>query len=176
MKIKVFALLMCAVVAGSAGEVDFSAFRNFWSVGGKVQVSPARDSLILSWDPAARRFMEFSFPRLPELGTFEKISIIVTLKKSEKSNLTALALRLLDKDGEIFQFKRKVTADSGQVVFDIDNAALRHNGVWKSSANVTANRKLDFPVRIFGMSVDYPAGAEPGEVAVTSVSWLENQE
>ena len=103
-----FTFLIAAISCGFAGEIDFSRYpkRKCWAAGGVVTITPAFDALKLTWNPAERKFMEFTFPQAPLLGTFEKLTVTVKLKRSEKSTLNALALRLIDKDGEIFQIKK----------------------------------------------------------------------
>ncbi len=175
MKLKavLFSLLMCVAVAGSAGEVDFSSFpqRQYWAAGGTASVSGQLDALLLKWSTKLRRFMEFSFPRPVPLGTFEKITFTVDLKRTPQSTLNLLSLRLLDNDGEIFQFRQQVGGETSQLTYEIDSADLKHSGCWKSSAKAIANKKLDFPVSLLGMSVDYPPNSGDGEVTITSISY-----
>ena len=108
-----FLLFSIAAFGCSAGEVDFSRFAgsNFWAAGGKAGVAPEGDGLLVSWDPAVRRFMEFTFPVAQPLGTFQIATVTVKLKRSAQSTLSALSLRLMDRDGEIFQFLPHLCCD-----------------------------------------------------------------
>lgn len=168
-----FTFLIAAISCGFAGEIDFSRYpkRKCWAAGGVVTITPAFDALKLTWNPAERKFMEFTFPQAPLLGTFEKLTVTVKLKRSEKSTLNALALRLIDKDGEIFQFKKNVGPETTQLIYRINGLDPKPNGCWKSSAKAVANKKMDMPVSLLGMSVDYPANSGPGEVLVTSIRY-----
>ena len=168
-----FLLFSLAAAVCSAGEVDFSGFvrSNFWAAGGKAGVTPEGDALLLSWDPATRRFMEFTFPVPPPLGTFQTATVTVKLKRTPQSTLTALSLRLMDNDGEIFQFRAPAEAGAEELIYRIDANDTGRAASWKSSAETAANRKLDFPVKLLGFSVDYPANSAPGEVTISSIAY-----
>ena len=168
-----FLLFSIAAFGCSAGEVDFSRFAgsNFWAAGGKAGVAPEGDGLLVSWDPAVRRFMEFTFPVAQPLGTFQIATVTVKLKRSAQSTFSALSLRLMDRDGEIFQFRAAAGEGVEELNYRIDGNDTARAASWKSSAEATMNRKLDFPVKLLGFAVDYPAGSAPGEVRISSMTY-----
>ena len=155
------------------GEIDLSNFTSsaFWTSGGKAEICEHPTALQLDWVPNERKLMECNFQSRPKLGTFQTITMTLQLEKSEKSTLLGIGLRLIDKEGEIFQFRNPVKKEDNIVVYRIDTEKMPPFSTWKANADASVNRKLDFPVDLVGVAIDYPAGSEAGTVKILSISY-----
>lgn len=127
----------------------------------------------VKWDAAAAKWLEFSFaPQLPVLPEFVSGRFEVELMIPESGKVGRVNLRLADKSGETFQYPLPITGLKpgwNVVALRINPADARKVGHWGGDKN----HQLDFPVRLIGFSVDYPAGSGAGELAIGKVTFSE---
>ena len=124
-------------------------------------------SLKLEYDPAQSKFTEVHFMKRENLGRFERAGVYFQLEKSEKRTANSFSLRLMDKDGEVFQFTKRINADTTRVAFEIDLKNFKHQGAWGGKEK--ANKKLDLPATIMGIALHYPAKAGKGDLIISTM-------
>lgn len=116
----------------------------------------------LAWDAGKAKFAEFHFAVPPELPDFQTARIAVRVYVPAGGGARRLALRLLDRDGEVLQFHATDAAlQAGAwntVSYQVtpDNAA----GSWGPKPN----KVLDPPARLLGFGIDFAPGSGPGEL------------
>ena len=128
-----------------------------------------RQACRFNWDAARGKWMEFAFtPPLPPFAEFDSARFCVELLIPENFDGKTVNLRLSDKSGEVFQYPlpTKGLAPGWHLVsLRVEKSGAPARGIWSGDQN----RKLDFPVRLAGFSVDYPAGSGEGTVAFGKV-------
>ena len=134
-----------------------------------VEEADGRPALRLNWDAARGKWLEFAFtgPQLV-VGDFESARFTIELLIPENFDGKTVNLRLADKSGEVFQFPlptRNLKPGWNTVSLRVDKSGKPSRGIWGGDGN----RTLDFPVRISGFSVDYPAGSGVGSLAIGKV-------
>lgn len=134
-----------------------------------VEEADGRQALRFNWDAARGKWMEFAFtPPLPPFAEFDSARFCVELLIPENFDGKTVNLRLSDKSGEVFQYPlpTKGLAPGWHLVsLRVEKSGAPARGIWSGDQN----RKLDFPVRLAGFSVDYPAGSGEGTVAFGKV-------
>lgn len=134
-----------------------------------VEEAGGRQARRLNWDAAKARWLEFSFRNpLPPIDEFDSARFDVELLIPENFEGRRVNLRLADKSGETFQFAlptEGLTPGWHTVQLRISKSGAPNRGVWGGDQN----RQLDFPVRVSGISVDYPAGSGAGTVALGTI-------
>lgn len=83
-------------------------------------------------------------------------------------DLTSVSLLLVDAGGETFQLKQKVDAPRGiyrQVVFDLQ-AFASNSGLIIYGGD--GNKKIDYPVRLFGFNFDFARSDKPVELTLNA--------
>ncbi len=111
-------------------------------------------ALRFDWDGTQAPYLESGFSKGVRLPVFHTAKIRLHAYVPEEVPLSMLNIRLMDKDGEIFQFAGKVSAtDHGWVTltYTID-AEKPQAGVWGGKSQ---NKKLDFPVSLAGIGIDF---------------------
>ena len=134
-----------------------------------VEEADGRQALRLNWDAARGKWLEFAFtgPQLV-VGDFESARFTIELLIPENFDGKTVNLRLADKSGEVFQFPlptRNLKPGWNTVSLRVDKSGKPSRGIWGGDGN----RTLDFPVRLSGFSVDYPAGSGVGSLAIGKV-------
>ena len=171
---KISAWLLFLPVLLSAGEIDFANFytsRDFWAAGGKIEVLQEPNSLSLEWQPEKRALMECNFQARPDLGTFEKIVFTCPILQSGKGKLNAVILRLIDAKGEVFNFPCYIKPTDKVLTYEIDAVNPRNFSTWATNPKFKADRKLDFPVKLLGIALTYPAKSAPGELKLLGITY-----
>ena len=171
MKFKIFLLTALFVLVGTAAEIDFRTLpeRAFWVTrGSTIQLTGVPPVIKLTWDPAQRKFAEWSFARQPKINQFQKLTVTVKYKVN-KGSLHTATIRLRDWQGEIFQFQQNLKPGMDKMTFTVDMKKFRSNGSWPENKKAVADKKLSFPVALLGMSIHYPANSVPGEMIIESV-------
>lgn len=156
-----------------AGELVIDAAESPVNVGGgqsaAVEEIDGKKALRLNWDPAKARWFEFSFTNRPApIESFESARFGIELFVPEQFAASRVNLRLTDKNGETFQF----TIPAAELKPGWQLAPLRVNGSGTPNAGVWGgdkNKQLDFPVRVTGLSVDYPANSGAGTLGVGKI-------
>ena len=171
MKVRFAVLTFLLAASVCLGNITFSGTRpgNYGTSRGCSVTVENSGFLRVNWDPAQRAFAEFSFQPNHQLGTFQTLTLKVKAELSEKSTFNVMTVRLLDRDGEIFQFTQPKPKKGNEIVFKIDTANFRHNGTWKYSGSAVVNKKLDFPVSLMGMSFHYNKNSAPGEIIIKEI-------
>lgn len=165
-----FALISsCLAETLSLSSIPIGEYRA--SRGSRISDCQNPDGILLQWDPQMRKFSEWSFARPPLLGNFHTLTLKIQFSRTAQSTFSAIAIRLLDKEGEVLQFFRNVKAEENSTVFIVDADKLRLAGSWKVSPQAKINQKIDFPVRLLGMSLYYPEHSAAGELKRLSISW-----
>lgn len=123
----------------------------------------------LNWDSAGWRWLEFSFQKAtPAVDEFDSARFDVELLIPDNFKGKRLNMRLTDKNGETFQFPlstNDLKPGWHLVPVRIDRSGAPNAGSWGGDKN----RKFDFPVRLTGFSVDYPANSGAGTVAIGKI-------
>ena len=126
-----------------------------------------RKALRIDWDCARSGYFEFQLApgvKLPQFRTAQ-IRVYAFIPKGSKSR--NLNLRIVDRDGETFQFSRPLTApDSGwqEFVYEID-AGKPNAGSWGGKAN----RQIDFPAKFTGFASDFNSRTGKGYLGIGTV-------
>jgi len=156
-----------------AGDLIADAAESPVNVGGgqsaAVEEIDEKKALRLNWDAAKARWFEFSFKNpLPPIEQFESARFGVELFVPEKFTASRINLRLTDKNGETFQF----TIPAAELKPGWQLVPLRVNGSGSPNAGFWGgdkNKQLDFPVRITGLAVDYPANSGVGTLGIGKI-------
>ncbi len=135
-----------------------------------VETIDGKQALRLNWDGSKERtWMEFGL-KTPSISIdqFDSARFDVELYVPENLNVKRLNLRFADKSGETFQFAVPLTdAKTGWnlIPVRVSGSGAPNHGSWGGDKNKT----FDFPVRITGFSVDYPANSGTGTLALGKV-------
>ena len=133
-----------------------------------MQVTGQPPAVRLTWNPATRKFAEWSFTRPQKLKELKKLTVTVKYKIA-KGSLHTATIRLRDAKGEIFQFQQSLKTGMDTMTFKVDMEKFRFNGSWAENKKAVADKKLDFPAAFTGMSIHYPAKSAPGEMIIESI-------
>ena len=115
--------------------------------------------------------MAMAFRRQQVIKPFKKLNLELDFSLPEKSSATSVAIRLIDAKGEVFQPEFALPAGkSGSVTakFIISPENLTDVPSWIWSKTAVRDRKMDFPVRLFGVAVQNPSG-KSGHIDFKSV-------
>ena len=136
------------------------------SKGGSVTVTP-EGSLYLQYDPTQSKFTEFHFMKNVNLGYFERVGVYFKLGKSAKPTARIFCLRIIDNDGEVFQFSNRLKPGTDRVAFEIDLKNFKHQGCWGGKEK--ANKRLDLPAKIMGISLNSFAKDGKGDLKILNL-------
>ncbi len=130
-----------------------------------------RQALQLKWDAGAAKYLEFSFQgKQPQVEKFAKARFEVEIYVTENTKAGKLNLRLADTTGEVFQFnilpKQPLAPGWHTLPVRIAGEGIQKAPHWGGDKN----HVLDFPLKLAGFSVDFPAGSGEGEVFLGKVS------
>lgn len=134
-----------------------------------VEEIDGKKALRVNWDAAKGRWLEFSFRAASApIEQFDSARFDVELFVPQNCSADRAALRFSDKNGETFQFSIPLAGLKtgwNLVPLRINGSGVPNAGVWGGDKN----RQLDFPIRLTGMSVDYPANSGAGTLAVGKI-------
>jgi hypothetical protein len=122
----------------------------------------------ISWDEAKTKYAEITFKKRVQLPVFESATITIKVFAPADSPVNRFNLRLIDAQGEVFQWNKDVSFKSGgwqEVSFPITTTNFRHNWGGKS------NKVLDQPVKAFGFGIDYKKGSGKSHLVVDDLSF-----
>ena len=131
--------------------------------------SSGKGGLLVKWDAARHPYWEWSFTPPLTLPEFDSAEFRVGLRVTEPDAVRRFNLRLADATGEVFQYEQMPLWPAGGV-FTLDyriDAAKGADRHWGGNGD----GKLDFPVRLFGISADCAEGSGKGELAIRSIDW-----
>lgn len=156
-----------------AGDLVTDAAESPVNVGGGLsaaaEVIDGKKALRLNWDAAKARWFEFSFKNPPApIEQFESARFGVELFVPEQFAASRVNLRLTDKNGETFQFSvpaAELKPGWQLVPFRVNGSGAPNAGSWGGDKN----KQLDFPVRVTGLSVDYPANSGAGTLGLGKI-------
>ncbi|RRJ99087.1 1,4-beta-xylanase [Opitutaceae bacterium TAV3] len=138
---------------------------------GRITRLGERPALEVKWDGAQKPHCEFALRKKIPLPDFfrARLSADIYVPETAPALATLLALRLEDRDGEIFQFPKNIpTGVSGwqTLVFELDQSQPPP----VSWGGKPANRKIDLPVKIHGLSIGYKNRKSTGTLGLGKVS------
>ncbi len=130
-----------------------------------------KQALQLKWNAGAAKYLEFSFQgKQPQVEKFAEARFEVEIYVTENTRAGKINLRLADADGEIFQFnilpKQPLAPGWHTLPLRITGEGIQKASHWGGDKD----HKLDFPVKLAGFSIDFPAGSGEGEVFLGKVS------
>ncbi len=131
--------------------------------------SSGKGGLLVKWDAARHPYWEWSFTPPLTLPEFDSAEFRVGLRVTGPDAVRRFNLRLADATGEVFQYEQMPLWPAGGV-FTLDyriDAAKGADRHWGGNGD----GKLDFPVRLFGISADCAEGSGKGELAIRSIDW-----
>ena len=118
--------------------------------------------------------MAFSVPgRSLEFSSFRKIVLQAELHVPTEAGARCLSLQLIDRDDEIFQISAQISPeDPGWQTcsFEIDTAKSILS--WGGKVN---NKVIDFPARLYGLTVDFRNRIGTGRVALGKITVTEEE-
>ncbi|MDD3153484.1 MAG: hypothetical protein PHS41_01345 [Victivallaceae bacterium] len=176
MKKIIYLLVICSVVSSLfAAEFDLKTRTGapFTSAGQKIEPvqKDGKAALLFSWDASKKRWAEFGWIGTKALPFFRTLTVKVSVAAGEKSTPKIIDLRLVDREGEVFQFPATARFD------ELGRATLTYTilhdgkvgGSWLSGKNAKKNGKIDQPVRLYGLAFDYPSDSGEGEIFITKI-------
>jgi hypothetical protein len=122
----------------------------------------------ISWDEAKTKYAEVTFKKRSKLPVFETATVTIKVFAPANSPVNRFNLRLIDAQGEVFQWNKAVSFKSGgwqEVSFPITTTNFRHNWGGKS------NKVLDQPAKVFGFGIDYPKGSGKSHLVLDDLSF-----
>lgn len=130
--------------------------------GQKLEFTP--EGLRLSWDAEKFIYAELLTEKMPEIEAFEKAEFKASVRSSGACPVRIFNLRLIDATGENFQWNSQVEwSKAGDYVVSYqvtpENADLHWGG--------NNDKKIDFPAKFAGFSVDFLRGSGKGSVVIT---------
>lgn len=136
----------------------------------KVAAMPdGRDALRIGWEDTPAKHFEFALRNAPVLPEFDKVRLRARVYLPADPQLTTLALRLRDRDGEIFQIPARITPGPEgwrDLYYDVDLANVRGNH-WGGGSK--ANGKMDLPLRLQGVAGDFKAAGSSGWIGLGTI-------
>lgn len=124
----------------------------------------------MKWDAARHPYWEWSFTPPLTLPEFDSAEFRVGLLRNRAGCRPAVQPAAGGCDpGEVFQYEQMPLWSAGGV-FTLDyriDAAKGADRHWGGNGD----GKLDFPVRLFGISADCAEGSGKGELAIRSIDW-----
>jgi hypothetical protein len=115
-------------------------------------------------------YFEWGLPRAKVLPKFQKAEFQVNMLLPENHPGRAVNLRLIDVDGEIFQFRTSIPATGDgkwhDLLLNADAENPRFVASWGGGNK--ADKKLTMPVKLIGITVDLRAGS--GELGLGLIS------
>ena len=126
----------------------------------------------LSWETEHYHYTQTGILRnpLPEFQKFRKMELMLNVFVEPGSRVSQFGLRFRDAEGEIFQISsERLTSgrDGNQriaLLFDAEKLP--------PSWGTKQNRKIDWPLRLFGMTVSFPPQSGRGRVVFESIETL----
>ena len=130
-----------------------------------------KKSLRISWQSYKKfPWTEWNFVPPVALPDFKEIIFNLKITTSAQCPVRSLNLRLIDGSGEIFQFKQNILwdkAENYEVKYQINVGQLEKADTWGGNQD----KKLDPPVRLFGMSAVFVENSGPGEFFIDAISY-----
>ncbi len=129
-----------------------------------AQAPPGRTKVgaALSWDGTKNSYLEYHLKNAQKLSDFSKAQFTLSTYLPAKAPVRSFGLRLVDAGNEVFQFTVpvQVPPDGGQVDvrFEVDPGNLSNASSWGGNNN----KRIDFPVSLYGFASDFTAGSGQG--------------
>jgi hypothetical protein len=120
----------------------------------------------ISWDAAKTKYAEVTFKQRAKLPVFDTATVKIKVFAPTGSPVTHFNLRLIDAQGEVFQWNQAVSLRSSgwqDLAFHITPANFRH--CWGGKKNKT----LDQPAKLFGFGIDYRKGSGKGHLWIDDI-------
>ena len=140
---------------------------------GKSEIpGKGKTGVSLSWETEHYHYTQTGILRnpLPEFQKFRKMELMLNVFVEPGSRVSQFGLRFRDVEGEIFQISsERLTSgrDGNQriaLLFDAEKLP--------PSWGTKQNRKIDWPLRLFGMTVSFPPQSGRGRVVFESIETL----
>lgn len=136
---------------------------------GQITRLGERPALKVEWDGTQKAWCEFGFRQKPEVPDFIRARMIIDVHVPDDNRATLLTIRLEDRDGEIFQFRQDIpdgTTGWGKIVFEMD-INQPPSGSWGGKP---ANKRIDLPVKVSGISIGYKDRKSTGTLGIGKVA------
>ena len=124
-------------------------------------ISVGNEKFLRTTWPENTSTMAMAFRRQQVIKPFKKLNVELDFSLPEKSAVNSVALRLIDAKGEVFQPEFALPAGkSGTATakFTIDPEKLTDIPSWIWSKTAVRDRKMDFPIRLFGVVTQNSSG------------------
>jgi len=139
-----------------------------------IRYSPTMERVAqLQFTPGKFRYAELALavpPPLPDKASALNGRLTVEVMSPNPEAIVSLSLRLRDANGEIYQLMKPLELRRGiwqKVTFIFD-----HETRYPVIFGGDNNRKMDFPIRLWGVTVDFDQGfRDRGEIYIASPSW-----
>ena len=167
------ALLSAGMLSAEIVKVDLAA--------GAVQSPPKKTAVQvqvpgipgtvpqLLWQVAGSKYLNVFWKKMLPLTKWSSAIAHIKLEAPVASPVTAIWLRILDKDGEVLQFGKKVDFRKGGI-FEVE-FPVSPTGAHVAWGGRAPNKVIDFPARLWGGAVDYRKnGAPEGKLTLLSIS------
>ncbi len=179
MKFKfLLAMITGSIFSAAAAQsgIDFSRetpeFRLHKDAGKHGQnAAYIQSALRLNWNETLFPWMQYHLKQPLALPEFSSMRFTIRTATAESCPVRQLNLRLIDASGEIFQFPQPVRWDRAGI-WDTEFNIKANPINAKSSWGGNADKKLDFPVKLLGFSLNFNKGTGAGSVDVNNISYL----
>lgn len=169
-----------------AAEINFDSATigniNIYPRGEKIgafeekTVLNGKDAMRIDFNCSSGIYFQFSFPfkNQVEIKNAKKIVIAVDIFLPENNKVSRINLRLTDKDGETFQYRKPFAAGAqGWIVlkYEIDSFEKQQES-WGQKNKV--NKAFDWPIRLHGFSIAYNSSQGTGYVGFGKIKITTN--
>lgn len=156
-------LVLCCIFSLSGKELlcDFAKVPvSLWQGGEFGQtITKKKDGITVRFHSEKRNFAAVKPDFREEIPIFDRGHLSLELELPEYSNLKAVAVRLRDVNGEVFQWQADIKKLKGKTVHIPITAEN-----FQYSYGKKANKKMDFPLRLHTILLYAAAGSGPLEV------------
>lgn len=182
MNLKPWLLMLPLTYSLAAGEIP-SAASNAWQLGAaklreqslqSIEYSPEIGKVLeISMIPAVFSYIELNyrnrFPVATNENELKKLRFSLELLARPAEAVSAVSVRLIDATGEFFQFRAPPFKLASGTWSRISIPIANPTSVWGGNKN----RKIDYPVRFSGLTVDCrKETAEPVILRIDNIEFL----
>lgn len=169
-----FLLLPTAILSGEIFSLDFNTgakkvVPRTNEISKKVDV-PGQNvqGYKFSWNTDQSSYIEMAFNKPIKLPEFRSAKVRAKVWAPVGTSVRSLNVRLRDKDGEIFQFRKNCSFSQGGF-FDVEWQITPYNaeGSWGSK---TPNKKIDMPADLITMVVSFRSEISSGLIYLLDLS------
>ncbi len=178
-----FQILLCVSLAVFAETFDCSvleekdvhlAFTRFEQSVHKVYNPVTRKmSLRLDWDGDQFSRLELALKKTPAIKTFDLLTGEIRITVPSGCTARRITFRIIDKENEVFQIPCAIPAAGipGEKILRYTFRRGEKIQSWFSGPKGRKNGRIDFPCRLFGFSLAYPADSGKSGLYLDSIRY-----